>query len=133
MSKYDKHVVGVEDSILKLKVANFLIGSGILCLIFVGIYIYGNPSASFEQIIAHCWIALLGIMCLPLGVSAYKSMKKDKSNDIPLETIATSNAGNAKINNSSIADELLKLAELKEKGILTEKEFQEQKNRLLSK
>ena len=34
---------------------------------------------------------------------------------------------------SSIADELAKLAQLKEQGILSEEEFQEQKQRLLSK
>jgi hypothetical protein len=35
-------------------------------------------------------------------------------------------------NNASVADELTKLSQLKEKGILSEKEFEEQKKKLLS-
>ncbi len=36
-------------------------------------------------------------------------------------------------NNKSIADELLKLNDLKEKGVITEEEFNEQKLRLLQR
>lgn len=48
----------------------------------------------------------------------------DKFNDVTSQTSSSSNL--------SISEELLKLAELKEKGILTEEEFQAQKHKILN-
>ena len=42
------------------------------------------------------------------------------------------NVGNQKENSNDLADQLLKLSELKDKGILTQEEFDNQKKKLLS-
>jgi hypothetical protein len=55
-----------------------------------------------------------------------EGIKKLKGNTQEAQTQNSSNS-------SSVADELVKLAQLKEQGILSEEEFQEQKQRLLSK
>lgn len=93
------------------------IALSVLC----GIYA-GNKGKSFFGYF------LLAIFLSPLVgfVAAYvieDESKTFKSNEIK-------NNNQDKINNS-VSDEIIKLNELKEKGILTEEEFNDQKNKIL--
>jgi hypothetical protein len=49
-----------------------------------------------------------------------------------LEEVAGSKVGNAKTDQISVADEILKLADLKDKGLISEKDFEVQKDRILN-
>lgn len=63
-----------------------------------------------------------------------KSSKSEKLIKEINDYIAESNSSKQPIDNSksSIADEILKLANLKNQGVLTEEEFQQQKQKLLN-
>lgn len=77
------------------------------------------------------------VIVLPwLGVLAYLIFRGDGMQERTIEAIAKANEQQRNyikdVAGVSIADELKKLAELKEKGIITDPEFETQKARLLS-
>jgi len=77
------------------------------------------------------------VIILPwLGVLAYLIFRGDGMQERTIEAIAKANEQQRDYIQSvagvSTADELTKLAELKEKGVLTDAEFETQKTKLLS-
>jgi hypothetical protein len=99
--------------------------------------VFGTESIPINQIASiqtgMKWV--LEIVIETAGGKKYKipCIKKNEVRDAIYKAQANfNNTSNTNNNNSSIADELTKLAGLKNQGLLSEKEFEEQKKKLLS-
>ena len=74
---------------------------------------------------------ILAILLSPLIGFVAAMIAKDESKSLKSNTISDEDSQVKQKSNISVSDEIIKLNELKEKGILTEEEFTEQKNKLL--
>jgi hypothetical protein len=97
----------------------------------------GTQSIPINQI-ASVQLGFMGLMQITLESAGGKKYnipcfkKKEARDAIYRAQEALNNTSINSGNNTSVADELIKLSQLKEKGVLSEKEFEEQKKKLLS-
>ena len=94
----------------------------------------GTQNIPINQV-ASIQLGMMGFMQIIIETSGGKKYKipTNKKKEVKDAIYKAQEAiTNIKSNNISIADEISKLAELKEKGILTEEEFQIQKAKLIN-
>ena len=68
---------------------------------------------------------------ISMGIEARRNIK-DTSNVVKENIIDHSDYHNEEINRESISDEIMKLNDLKNKGILTEEEYEKAKDKILN-
>ena len=68
---------------------------------------------------------------ISMGIEARRNIK-DTSNVVKENIIDYSDSHNEEINKESISDEIMKLNDLKNKGILTEEEYEKAKDKILN-
>ena len=96
----------------------------IVLSVLCGIYASNKGKSFFGYFI-------LAILLSPLIGFVAAMIAKDESKSLKSNTISDEDSQVNQKSNISVSDEIIKLNELKEKGILTEEEFNEQKKKLL--